>query len=188
MMYGRRRRERLRRREQHARLLLGVELLDQPRLADARLADQLDQRAVALPPRPRAPSRSSTSSLSRPINGSCTLASRVRDPSTSPTRPRLDRLRLPLDHERLELVVANRVPRRVEHLGGREDLAGGRLRHQAGGEVHRVAHHRVRPPVPRPDVAGEHRAPVHADPDRDRALACRRSCGARAASAPRRCR
>ena len=59
-------------------------------------------------------------------------------------------------------------------------------RHEPGGQVHRVAHHRVRAAVRRADVAGEHRAPVHADADPERDALLGDLADRAAASAPRR--
>ena len=52
-------------------------------------------------------------------------------------------------------VLVKRSPRAAEHRLDRVDLAPRRLRREACGEVDDVAHHRVGPPVGRPDLAGE---------------------------------
>ena len=83
-------------------------------------------------------------------------------------RPRLDRLRLALDHERLERRRREQRVRPVEHVGRRIDLPRSGLGHQPRREVHRVAHHRVRAAVEGADVAGEDRAAIDADADGDR--------------------
>ena len=66
--------------------------------------------------------------------------------------------RLPLTMNGGSGVVANRTGRAVEDVGGGQHLARFGLGHQAGGQVHRVAHHGEGPPEGRAHVAGEHRA------------------------------
>ena len=56
----------------------------------------------------------------------------------------------------------------LQHLGRGVDLVRACLGHEPGGQVHPVPHHRVRPPVPRADVAGEHASAVHADAEGQR--------------------
>ena len=75
---------------------------------------------------------------------------------TSPTAHAWTGVALPLTMNGSSSVVSNGVPTCVQHVRGREDLTRGGLRHQPSGQVHGIAHHRVRPPVPRADVAGEH--------------------------------
>ena len=64
--------------------------------------------------------------------------------------------------------VAKLVGERARRSGVVEDLSGLGLGHQAGGQVHGVTHHGEGPPVGRPDLADEDRAPVHPDPQIER--------------------
>ena len=60
-------------------------------------------------------------------------------------------------------------PGHLSHdVAGGVDLAGGRLAHHPGGQVHGVAHHRVPAPVLRPNLSCEHRAAVDANLDGQR--------------------
>ena len=74
---------------------------------------------------------------------------------------RHDGLLLALEEQRLGLRVEDGAGA-VEHVRGRHDPIHGRPCRQAGGEVDRIAHHGVRPPGLRADVAGEDRATVDA--------------------------
>ena len=119
--------------------------------------------------RPRARRAARRAPSSRPISGSCTLASRVRDPITvadAPTPARASAL--PLTMNGSSSSVANRVPRALEHLGRREDLPGSAF------AISRAARFTASPItvyVRRyhgPMSPANTRAAVHADPDRDR--------------------
>ena len=162
-----------------------ADLLEQSRLADARLPDDLheatfpgarllecgvEHRHLGVSAHEREPFQRGFA--------------RSR-PRRAPHRPRLDGLGLAL--------TANGSSRssrtacsNVEHVGRGVDLVRACLGHQPRGEVHRVAHHRVRAPVERADVAGENSAAVHADAGSGSAARRRRSRAARAACAPRR--
>ena len=85
-------------------------------------------------------------------------------------RPRLNRLRLSLHRERLELGRFEQRVGTVQHVRRCVDLARLCLGHHPRGQVHGVAHHRIRAAILGPDVAGEYRTPVHANPDGDRQL------------------
>ena len=122
----------------------------------------------------------------RPTSGRSSSSRVHLHAGIGPDEERRDRVALALHHEGLERLGLEPRVGRVEDRARREHLAGLRLRHHARRQVHGVAHHGVGAPIARPDVAGEHRTPVDADPDRDRAARRRRSGAARAASAPRR--
>ena len=115
-------------------------------------------------------------------------ASRDRDPVASPSDHAWTGVALPFTANGSSSVDLEARVRVLQHVGGGVDLARARLGHEPGGQVHAVAHHRVRAPVPRADVAGEHASAVHADAERAAADRRRRSAGGRAACAPRRCR
>ena len=123
------------------------------------------------PPRPARASSSRPSSSARsavrPANGSPRSATFGRVPSSACDGVGLDRRRPALHGEGLERVGLEQGPGLVEHPGGRIHLTGRRRRHQTGGQVHRVVHHRVGAAVLRADLAGEHVAAVGPRPRRE---------------------
>ena len=139
----------------------GAQLLDEPALADAGVADDLD--------RPPVPGAQRVERLVE--HGDLVVAAdegKVRRAARDAAlhraeRERLDRLALALHDERLERLGVEGGAGAVEHRARREDLAGLGARHEPGGEVHRVAHDGVRAAVAGADVAREDRAAVHAD-------------------------
>ena len=138
------------------------QLRDQTALADTGLPDDLDEAARAgrgageglpqhvqlgLPPHER--------------RGRATVLLRAQHRTDA---RRADRLALALDEERLERVGGEAGRRALERRGRGEHLPVGGLAHDARRQVHRVALDRVGPPERGAEVAGEHVAAVHADP------------------------
>ena len=74
---------------------------------------------------------------------------------------------LALDMERFAPLGQEQRARETEDVPRGKTSAGPRLRHQSGGEVDRISHDRVRAPVARPDLAGEHRPPIDPDVNRE---------------------
>ena len=145
-----------------------TDLFEQARLADPGLPDDLheaplpgagplesgvEHRHLGVPPHEREPFQ----------RGFARSRSRRRS-----QRPRMDGLALALHRERLEFGHLEPRVRMLQHLGRGVDLVRAGLGHEPGGQVHPVPHHRVRPPVPRADVAGEHASAVHADAEGQR--------------------
>ena len=87
-----------------------------------------------------------------------------------PQRPRVHGLALAFHRERFEFGHLEPRVRMLQHLGRGVDLVRACLGHEPRRQVHPVPHHRVRPPVPRADVAGEHTPSVHADAERQRQI------------------
>jgi hypothetical protein len=81
-------------------------------------------------------------------------------------RPRHNRLRLSLHRERLELGRFEQRVGTVQHVGRRIDMARLGLGHQPCGQVHGVAHDRIRAAISGPDVTGEYRPAMDSDPER----------------------
>ena len=79
-----------------------------------------------------------------------------------PTTSGFDRLGLALDVERRKRGRLESGARALDGNGRRDDLAGLGLAHEAGGEVHAVADHRVHTPIRGTEVAREHAAGVDA--------------------------
>ena len=145
-------------------------LLDEPRLADARLADDLDDPAV-----PGADvvddAESASSSASPPDERRSWRRGRSLRAGDRPDDRGADGLRLALRANGSIGVVSNDRPRAVEDDLGREDLAGLGLAHDPRRGVDRVAEHPVGAPVRRAEVAGEDLAGVDARPASGRARA-----------------
>ena len=138
--------------------------VEQARLADARLARQLGEAAVAAPDRRQR--RAQRGELGRPSHERLGGAGRLLGLPAGDRRadrPRLDGVELPLELERLEPGEREARGRPVQDVGRRVDLAGRRPAHQARGEVDHVAHRRVGAAVLRADVARERPAAVDAD-------------------------
>ncbi len=154
---------------------LGEQLVEQARLAGAGVADQLDDPARAVDRGRERPVEQRELVVAtderqhrRPLG-----LSGSRRPALGrllPERDRVHRLRLALDRQRGELRGLERRARARHEVGGGEDLPRFRGGHEPRREVDGVAHHGVRPPVPRTDLTGEHVTAVHADPDRQREL------------------
>ena len=142
----------------------GLQLLDESRLADPRLADELGD--LALTQASRSDGRLELRQLlfatdDRQLLGSFFL----HDAGDHADAVGRDRPLLAFDQERLRRgLEAGR--RAFEHLGGREDLARLGPRGQPCGEIDGVAHDGVGPASARTDVAGERRAAVDARTER----------------------
>ena len=137
--------------------------------------------------RPRPTRRAATPARRRARSaGAPASAIAPRLPLGSPTAEAWTGSCFPLTRNGSSSVVSNSVRDPSSTSGVATICAVLGLRHQAGGEVDRVAHHRVRAAVEGPDLAGEDRATV--DPDVQRQLACAVDDvpERRAASAPRR--
>ena len=76
---------------------------------------------------------------------------------------RLDGFRLALDVEGFDGFRLERRRRMFQNLGGDQDLAFGRPRHDSGRQIHRVADDGVRPPERSTHIPGEDVSAVHAD-------------------------
>ena len=145
------------------------QLVDQSRLAHARLGGDLDQAPT--------PGRSQGEGVEQRSELAVTpeerdLRARLRIPCTQrrPDRERFDRLTLPLDSEGREFGGGEHRARALDDLGRRDDLSRLGFRGQPSGEVDRVAHDRILLSVRGTDQTGEDRALVDADPNRDRMI------------------
>src|SRR5207244_4208648 len=143
-----------------------AQFLDEARLADAGLADELDD-----------PARAAARLLDRRTQHRELLVA----PDERQLRRRrllleleqlaepegIDRTLLALHEERLRLRVEARA-RALQHLGARKDLAGLRARRKPRCGVDRVAHDRVRAAELRADRAREDGSAVYARREGDR--------------------
>jgi hypothetical protein len=144
-----------------------AQFVGQTRLADARLADQLDHRSEAHAHRldGRAEHRTLALAVDEGELLGAGLLVRFRPELTEGDRSL--RLGLSLELERLE---RGRVERGSASLVGRRrhpDLVLRSLRHQARREGRGVAENRVRAPERRPDLAGEDASLADADVNRE---------------------
>ena len=130
-------------RAPHVRCRLTAEnLLHQSRLADAGLALDLDARAEAHRSRPTGRPGARRRSSARPTKVTSVVDDRPR-PTTDVRRRSANCGRVALTRNGSSRVVSNGVASVRWSPGWRSQLAGARLRHQPGGKVHGVAHHRV---------------------------------------------
>ena len=145
----------------------GPDLVDQARLADARLAHDGHHAAGAL-------GRSVPSFEQRDPFGAPAAERQQAGPSgragagLAPHPVGVDRGRLALHRERLQRRHLEHRAGPVQHARGRVGRAGWRRRHEPRREVHRVTHDGERAAVLGPDVAGEDVTTVHADAHRQR--------------------
>ena len=139
-----------------------AQLLEQPGLARARLADQLDDPAASIACR-CGRREQDVELLVAPDQRECadadpTFAGRAR-------RPRRESgTFLPFTRNGSRASSSKRVSDRSSTRAGCDELPRLRLLHQARGQVHRVAHHRERPAGRRTEVPDEDRAAVDTDP------------------------
>ena len=103
------------------------------------------------------------SSRSRPTSGAVGAAGASRVLSIPPSETACTASGRPFSFSGSTASAANCVLRRVQELRWNEDLARGRLGHQAGGERRRPAEDRVRAAEGRADLAREHAATADAD-------------------------
>jgi hypothetical protein len=146
----------------------GLQLLDEPRLPQARLCDDLDGLAVPgsrlLEGFAQVAELRLTADQRRRGYASCVVSQRRAD------RERLHERGLALDGERLERLVREERVRPHQHVRGREDLARRRLSHHTRREVDAVALDGVRPAERRAEIACENTTAVHARPQWKRRL------------------
>ncbi len=142
-----------------------TQLVEESRLSQSRLAEDLDDRASTTPSRLGGREQGLELGLAADELVGSGLIDRIRGRNRTDADC-LDRVLLSLHVEGLDPGCLE--PRRGtgDDVARREELTGRCLRHQARREVHRVAHDGVRPPIRGADVTGEHRAAVHADADR----------------------
>ena len=131
-----------------------AELLDDARLADARVADELDEAAEAHAHRHER--RVEHGQLALAVDER-QLLRRLALPCAGHVadRDRLDRLRLPFQRQRSDRLRGEERARAVEELRRRPDRARLGLGHQPCGQRGRAAEDRERLAVRRPDAAGE---------------------------------
>ncbi len=141
-----------------------AELVHEPRLADAGLADQLDDLKLA---HARRVDRGlqKLELLRAADDRSCCVDLRLSRADGFAHMMSRDGALLALDEQRLLLGRVDR-PRAVEDVRRRQDLAGLGASRQACREVDRVAHHGVRAPACVADVAGEDVTAIHAGAER----------------------
>ncbi len=161
--------------------------LEEPGLADARLADDLYQhasarsRAVERFVRARASARDGRRAAARAVERA---PARIGSPTDHARTGR----GLALDRNGSSSVVRIRVAERSSTSAVAKISPGGGRGHQPRGEVHGVAHHGVGASIPRTDIAREDATSMHADADGERTLPVGDLPQRRAACAPRRCR
>ena len=134
-------------------------LVDQARLADARLGDDRDELAAALHLR-SLPGLSEQSELALPADET-RLVSPLRRCSHAQEQVGGDRLALPFERERLDLLHLDRVAHERERRRTKQDVAGLRRLLESGSDVDRVSR---REPLLR---ARDHLPGVDADPGLD---------------------
>jgi hypothetical protein len=148
---------------------LAPQLLDEPRLADAWLAGDLEQ--LLLPhacsaDREREHRELRLAALERKLGLWLFLADARRGADAVGR----DRALLSLDEERLRCRVEPGAGA-VEDGRGREDPAGLGTPDEPRGEIHGVAHNRVRPTCQRSDVTAKRGAAVHTRAEHERRVA-----------------
>ena len=144
------------------------ELVDQPRLADAGLADQHDDRAVAIGGLPVPGGEPYELAIASDQGGQPTLP---RDLQPCPPRelrghgPHPDRLVLSLDLELAEVVEVEIAVGQAMRVRAERDLPGLGDVQDPGGEVGGIAHRRVVHAKVTADGAHHHGSRIDADPD-----------------------
>ena len=145
-----------------------LSLRQQPRLAGAGLAHELDERPRAAPGRGDRRAQLLELELAadqRQLGADRSVDARARRRTDVPG---LEGLGLALDRERPDLDQNEASARPAQNVIRGVDVPDRRLAHHPRRDIHGVAHHRVPPSVRGPDVAREHRAAVDAHPHGER--------------------
>ena len=142
-----------------------TQLVEESRLSQSRLAEDLDDRAFTAPSGFAGGEQGLELGLAADELVGSGQIDRIRRRNRTDS-DRLDRVLLPLHVEGLDCRCLE--PRRGtgDDVARCEELTGRCFRHQARREVHSVAHDGVRPPIRGADVTGEDGAAVHAYAER----------------------